>query len=311
MCNWEVFGLKLYGALISLSLIWGLSFVFIKVLVEAGAGPWGVVFLRCLFGALILLVIILSRLKKTQHRHIPWFKLLVIGLFNAGIPWVLIALSEQRIYSSTASILNATTPIWTSVIGFLLFNIKLKRQQWLGIILGFVGILALLNFDVKTLFGDDFIGIGTMVAAAIFYGFSSQYSKKYLQEVNVLITSFGTLLVGAVCGLIGMVITQPFSLSIFQNEQVIASVIGLGVFGSGIAYLLFFYLIQKGSAEFATYVTYLVPVTAMLWGYVLLHESLSSNLYLGLFLIIAGVFLSTKKKKLKQQTSVTEPQLMK
>lgn len=298
--------MKLYSALISLSLIWGLSFAFIKILVDSGTGPWGVVFLRCLAGAVILFFIMLTQKNKRQQlKNAPWLKLITIGLFNAGLPWALIALSEQKIYSSTASILNATTPIWTSVLGFLIFGIILKFRQWLGILLGFVGILVLLNFDVAKLFSDNFVGIGTMIIAAIFYGFSSQFSKRYLQGVSVTLTALSTLIVGSITGLVGMISTTGFfSPHLLMNDNVMLSVVGLGMFGSGIAYLLFFYLIKEGSAEFATYVTYLVPVTAMIWGKVIFNESISSNLYFGLIFIIIGVYLSTRVKRVKENSNV-------
>lgn len=297
--------MKLYSGLISLSLIWGLSFAFIKILIEAGVGPWGVVFLRCLSGASILIVIILfQKNKKRLFENIPWGKLVILGLLNAGFPWALIALSEQKIFSSTASILNATTPIWTSILGFLVFGIVLKPRQWVGIVMGFFGILILMNFDVYKLFSDNFIGIGTMLAAAIFYGFSSQFSKKYLQGVHVTITAFGTLFVGALSGLIGMVLTGSVPSVHLLNSEVLTSIIGLGVFGSGIAYILFFYLIKEGSAEFATYVTYLVPVTAMIWGKLIFNETFSTHLYLGLIFIILGVYLSNRVKQSKHDIIV-------
>jgi drug/metabolite transporter (DMT)-like permease len=284
--------MRLYGALVGLSLIWGMSFLFIKVL-NGYVSAWEIVFLRCLFGALPLYAILLW--KRVDLIKLPWFPLLVVGMINAAVPWTLIAISETVIQSSTASILNATTPIWTSLVGFTLFSVRLSIKQWTGIVIGFFGILVLMNFNVADVFGEQFVGIGTMVAAAFCYGFASQYTKRYLSEVSVLVIAAGTLTVGMiVTGLLTLVM-DGFSTKVFSAWEPITSAVGLGVFGSGLAYLLFFYMVQKGSAEFATYVTYLVPVTAMFWGWSILGEPLSTHLIIGLLFIFGGVYLSGKR----------------
>lgn len=114
---------RLYGALIGLSLIWGLSFVFMKWLLPS-VGIWGIVFFRCLAGAIILLPFLWWKRRKVKEK-LPWKALIVVGIFNCGLAWGLISLSETEINSTTASILNATTPIWTGLIGFILFLIDL------------------------------------------------------------------------------------------------------------------------------------------------------------------------------------------
>ena len=108
----------------------------------------------------------------------------MVGIFNAGLPWGLISLSETQINSNIAATLNATTPIWTAVIGFCVFRVRLVRRQWIGIIIGFIGILILTDFNIGTLFGENFIGIGTMVLAAVSYGFASQYVKEILMQLE-------------------------------------------------------------------------------------------------------------------------------
>ncbi|MCF6412060.1 DMT family transporter [Pseudalkalibacillus salsuginis] len=287
--------MKLYAALITLSLIWGMSFYFIKVLVD-DLGPWGIVFVRCSLGALTLLFILLLQRKRFSLKALPWGSLLLVGFLNALIPWGLIAISETRISSSMASIVNATTPIWTSVIGVLLFSISLKLKQWLGVLVGFIGILILIDLNVTQLFRQDLIGMGTMIVATLCYGFMSQFTKRHLQQISVMMISLFTLITGAIGSLVIMGVTGSF----FSFEHVVSwnsvgSMVGLGVFGSGLAYLLFYYMIQEGSAEFATFVTYLVPITAMFWGWFLLDEHIPVHAIAGLVLILAGVYLSTRK----------------
>ncbi len=288
--------LKKYVALIGLSLIWGLSFVFIKYLVEP-AGVWGTVFLRCFAGALVLLPFLWSK-RKQITRDLPWKAFLIVGVFNAGIPWGLIALSETQINSSTAAVLNALTPICTALIGFLFFSVVLRKQQWIGVWLGFIGVLIIMDFEVTALFGDNLVGVGTMIVATVCYGFSSQYTKKHLQNVGILLVASATLLVGAIVGLIGMLFTgQGLPVALVQDPYSLIAIVGLGCLGSGIAHLLFFYMVKEASAEFATSVTYLIPLTAMIWGATLLGEPISRHLILGLVCIFVGVYLATRKKR--------------
>ncbi|RWZ58105.1 DMT family transporter [Halobacillus fulvus] len=288
--------MKKYGALISLSLIWGLSFVFIKYLVTP-AGVWGTVFLRCAAGALILLPFVWKQ-RRLMKGTLPYRPLLIVGLFNAGLPWGLIALSETQITSNTAAVLNALTPIGTALIGFFFFSIVLFKRQWIGIVLGFAGVLVILDFQVTRLLTDDLIGIGTMVLATICYGFASQYTKKHLQQTGIVLIAMFSLVVGALTGLVGMLVTAtPISASIWTDPSSLVAIVGLGCLGSGVAHLLFYYMVKEGSAEFATSVTYLIPLTAMFWGSVLLEEPVTGHLIIGLTLIFVGVYLATRKQK--------------
>ena len=287
--------MKHYAALLTLSIIWGMSFLFIKLLLPY-TGPWGVVFLRCFFGVLPLYILLLFQKRTERMKKLPWKSLFLVGILNVSIPWALIGLSETIISSSTAAILNATTPIMTSFIGFLFFSILLSKKQWIGIFIGFIGVLTLLEFNIMQLFGDDFIGIGTMIIATICYGVASQHAKKYLNQVPVLVVVIVTLTIGTISGFIGMMATSLFPTDIFSSFTPIIAIIGLGIFGSGISNLLFFYMVKEKSAEFATSVYYLIPVTAMLWGYWILDETLSVNLFYGLIFILIGVYLTGKRK---------------
>lgn len=293
--------LRLYGALIGLSLIWGLSFVFMKWLLPP-AGVWGIVFLRCLAGAIILLPVLLWRRKEIKGR-LPWKALIVVGIFNCGLAWGLIPLSETVIDSTTASILNATTPIWTGLIGFILFSYRLTSRQWIGILIGFFGILMLMDFQFGQLFGKKFVGIGTMLAAAICYGLAGQLTKRFLSEIGVLVISTFTLLTGALVGLIGMLLTEPFKPDLLLNPLPFLAIIGLGCFGSGLGQLIYFYINKSGSPELAATVTYLIPVSAMVWGYLFLEETITPNIIIGLLIIFTGVYLSSKKSKDKRTNS--------
>ena len=293
--------MRVYAALIALSLIWGLSFVFNAILGEP-AGVWGTVFVRCVTGAVLLLPILWFK-RKSIVKPIPWKALLIVGVVNAGLPWGLIALSQTQINSSLAAVLNAFTPIFTGLLGLLFFGSVLHKQQWVGIAAGFIGILVIMDFDLSLLFGESFIGIGTMILATMCYGFSTHYTRKHLREAGIIFVTTCTLLAGAVVGGTMMLITNASQLQTLAgslNMEVVLAIIGLGFFGSGIAHLLYFYIMKERSAEFASSVTYLIPISAIFWGAVLLDEEITWHMMAGLVIILAGVYLTTRKTALSR-----------
>ncbi|KMJ58465.1 hypothetical protein AB685_11315 [Bacillus sp. LL01] len=294
---------RLYLALLTLSLIWGMSFLFIKLLV-VDLGVWGVVFWRCVFGAGTLFVLLIIQNKINTLRKLPLIPIIFIGLLNNALPWALIAVSETTISSSLASVVNATTPIWTILIGFTIFGSKMEKMQWLGVVVGFFGIMVLLELNLFQLFQDNLLGVGTMLGATICYGFGAHLSKRYLQNIPITVISFTTLAMAGVMSGIMMAFFQPAGFLSVGNIDILFSLIGLGVFGSGFAYLLYYFMVKEGSAEFASLVTYLVPITAMLWGSLLLNEKITPHMLIGLILIFSGVYLSSYKTKAKKQKVV-------
>ncbi|MDY7220889.1 DMT family transporter [Halalkalibacterium halodurans] len=289
--------MRLYVMLLSLSLIWGFSFVFIEHLLGI-VGVWGTVVVRCFAGAIILLPILLMR-RKLFCRPAPWKALMIVGIFNAGLPWGLIALSQTEIYSSTAAVLNALTPLFTGLIGFLLYSNALSRQQWGGIVLGFSGVVVLTGFQLQLLAPEHFVGVGTMILATICYGFASQYVKRHLHDTDVVLITTFSLLFGGLVGLIGMWITDSFHVvrvPLTIDWLSLISIIGLGCLGSGMAHLLYYDLMKKGGPEFATTVTYLIPMTAIIWGKLFLDELITKNIVIGMLMILMGVYFTSRKR---------------
>lgn len=285
----------IYAWLGLLSIIWGGSFYFIKVLLEA-FGPWGVTFMRCICGAFILFLCLLIT-GKFKMRQVPWLALTGIGLINCAIPWTLIAFSEHFLTSSLTSVLNAATPLWTVILGVLFFGMASHRMAWAGVLSGLIGIVILVDIDWASFHVQHPIGIGAMVLSAICYGFGALLSKKHLQSVPPYLTAFMTLLVSGLFAGIWMMLTERPRWDLVLDISIWPSLIGLGVFGSGIAYLLYYSILQRGSAEFVTLVTYLVPPFAVMWGYLLLDEPLSWSLLVGMLFIFAGIFMTGRTKR--------------
>ncbi|MFB5759467.1 DMT family transporter [Paenibacillus medicaginis] len=284
---------SLYAALILLSLIWGGSFLFIKVLLQHDLGPWAIASVRSLFGLIFILLVMLVLRKPFSLKQVPWGGAVVVSLVNMALPWGLIAFSETRLTSSMASVLNATTPIWAMLVGLLFFRASFTRMQWTGMLVAFAGIIVLLDINPVTIISVDPVGFACMLAATLCYGIGTQLSRRLLGGLSMYQMTFATL-AGAAAGS-GLVAVFTEQAPDLTEPAVLGSFIGLGVLGSGVAYILFNYMVMKGSPEFATSVTYLVPASAMVWGYTLLGEHIGWNLLAGLVLILGGVFVANRK----------------
>jgi drug/metabolite transporter (DMT)-like permease len=294
---------RLYSALIGLSLIWGTSFLFMKIILSS-LSPVAVVFGRCFFGMITLFFIFLFSKEKFNLKKLPWGKLVLVALANNVLPWLLICSSETIISSGLASIINAATPIWTLIIGFFFFASSLNKNQWIGILIGFLGIFILSEIKPGDILSGNTLGIILMTGATFCYGLGSHMSKKYLSNLSIIETSFFTLTISAVFSFIVMIVFTPHSIPALFDASLVLPFIGLGAFGSGVAYLLFYFLVKKGSPEFASLVTYLVPVSALIWGAVLLKESIHLAMLVGLIIIFLGVYISSRKSKLASKNNV-------
>lgn len=292
---------RLYSTLILLSLIWGTSFLFMKILL-LNLTPIAIVFGRCFFGTMMLAIIIFIKREKINYQQLPWGKLFLVALTNNALPWLLICSSETKITSSLASCINATTPIFTLLIGYFFFSTALKKNHWIGIVIGLFGILVLSEVKLNDLFTSNTMGVLLMSGAALCYGLGTQFSHKYLSHLSVYTLSFFTIFLSTVISFVAMLSFNPHSLQGFEHSDIYFPLIGLGSFGSGIAYLFYYYLVKKGSPEFASLVTYLVPVSAIIWGAVILKESIHFSILLGLLFIFTGIYISSKKSKLKKKS---------
>lgn len=290
---------KLYSALLILSVIWGTSFLFIKILLEA-INPAAIVFGRCLFGFVTLALVAFIKREKIQLSKMPLKKLFLVGFLNNALPWLLISTGQTKISSSLASIINATTPIWTLIIGMLFFGSVLRKNQWLGIAFGFFGIFIISNFKSGEFMSGHMSGVLLMLGAAICYGAGTHLTKKYLADLSTLHISLFTLLSATLISFVFLMVTAPEAIVAFTNVNVILPFIGLGSFGSGLAYLLYYFLVKDGSPEFASLVTYLVPASAILWGAFLLEEEIHLSMLLGIIIIFAGVYITSMKVKQKE-----------
>ena len=275
-----------------LALIWGSSFILIKKGL-VGLSPMQLGSLRIIFSALFLLIIGFKSL--TQIKQYQWKYIALTSLFGTFIPAFLFAVAQTQISSSVSSILNSLTPLNTLIIGGVAFGLTFKRSQILGVIIGLIGTLLLIINGALNHPNQNYWYTILVLIASICYATNVNLLKKYLSDVKPLSISTGNFLVMLVPALIVLLSTD--FLSVVANAEVQNSMIYiviLGVVGTGIANIIFFKLIQMSSPVFATSVTYLIPVVAFFWG-LLDNEMLTPIQFIGAFIILIGVYLSSKK----------------
>lgn len=275
-----------------LALIWGSSFILIKKGL-VGLSPMQLGSLRIIFSAIFLIIIGFKSI--TEIKQHQWKYIALTSLFGTFIPAFLFAIAQTQISSSVSSILNSLTPLNTLIIGGLAFGLSFKRTQVFGVIIGLIGTLLLIVNGAINHPNQNYWYTILVLIASICYATNVNLLKKHLSDVKPLSISTGNFLVMLVPALIVLFSTD--FLSVVENAEVQNSmiyIIILGVVGTGIANIIFFKLIQMSSPVFATSVTYLIPVVAFFWG-LLDNEMLTPIQFIGAFIILIGVYLSSKK----------------
>jgi drug/metabolite transporter (DMT)-like permease len=286
-----------YLALVTLALIWGAAFLFIKLAVR-DMSPATLVLARAVFGALTLGVIFAVRRQTpfpagTRARLLPF---LVMAIVGSLIPWGAIAFGEQSISSALASILNATTPLWTAVFAYWVTPAERPSGlNYLGVTIGFVGTGILIAPD---LIGQPLrattIGTLAVAGAACSYAVAALVQRRRLRGVSPLQVGFWQL---ALTAPLAFAVALPTIGATHLRLPSIAAMLFLGVGGSGIAFLLYYFMMNTLGATRATTVTFLLPVTAVFWGASLLREAITILILVGMVVILLGVFLTSRPRR--------------
>jgi drug/metabolite transporter (DMT)-like permease len=279
-----------------LALVWGSSFLWIKLSLR-GLSPAEVTFGRLILGAAVLLVIAAVRRTPLPRSPALWAHMSVAALFGNAVPYLLFALGEQRVSSSTAGILNATTPLWTLVVAMATRHERsVTPARVAGLIVGFGG--ALLIFSPWHS-GSDLTSAGGLecLGAAVSYGIAFVYMDRFIARrgISPVVLSAGQLLVAA--GLLAAALGVTGAPGPRLSPVVAVSIAILGLFGTGIAYILNYSIITSDGATTASTVTYLLPVVAIILGIAVLGEHISPQVLAGIALILSGVALVRKKAR--------------
>jgi drug/metabolite transporter (DMT)-like permease len=278
---------KHWVAFLLLGAIWSSSFMWIKIAVQE-VGPITLVAFRVLFGLLFGIVVILIQRVPLPRSFKDWFPVLLLGITNVAIPFFLISWGEQSIDSAVAAILDATVPLFTILMAhYFLRDDKMTWPKVLGLLIGFAGVVILMSKDIDVSFGS-IVGQLAVVIACVFYAGSNVYARKTTENMPGILRSVGPLVSStAAMWLATFLVESPVKIP--QLGITWIALLFLGVVGSGVAFILLYYLVHEIGPTRATMVTYLFPLGGVILGVAFLNEELSWQLLVGAVLIIASL----------------------
>src|SRR5512133_3587973 len=282
--------------LIALALLWGASFLFIKVAVRELTpatlitGRLGLAALA--LAALAPFIVGTGETMRQLRANVRW--LVVVALVNTAIPFWLLSWGETRIDSGLASIIQASVPIFNALIAFVAFReVRVTGVPLVGVAIGFVGVALLVGAQPE----GKVLGALAVVGMAFCYGVGGLMTGRYLKPAQPIVVAFASTAIAALIWLPVGVAQAPTQL---PGWKTIGSVLALGIPGTALAYLLFFGLITGAGAAYASLVTYLIPPIALAYGAIFLGERFGAAAFGGLALILAGVALGTGAVRLKR-----------
>jgi drug/metabolite transporter (DMT)-like permease len=281
--------------LIILGTLWGSSYLFIKITVAE------VPALVLVSGRLVVASIVMWIALRVLSIPVPrswqtWRSYVLLGFFGAAAPYTLITWGEQYIPSGLASLLQATTPIFAVLLArFWTSDERITFGKVAGVILGFVGVVLLMVPDLRSGLVDvgtrfTLLGQLAVVGSSLCYAWTAIYARSRVQGQHPLVSATGQLSMGAVFTLLAALLSGG-SFNLVLTPRAWASWAGLIFLGTILAYGIYFTLIQRGGATFATMVTYVIPVNGLILGALVLGERPSPIVVVSLVLILAGVLL--------------------
>ena len=278
-------------AYLALGFVWGCSFIFIE-LGLVFLSPFGVTFVRCALGAIILLIFAKARKVELPKGKSIWKKLWVVAMLLNVVPGVLFAFAQQYITSALAGIINATTPLMTLIFMLLIFREeKIKREQVYGLLIGALGVMTVVGVW-KELGGNQLIGVIALLIAVSCYGASYPYSTRNVIPLGLKPEALATgQLLMATMTLLPFFIFDGFSSNNYATKSIIA-MLCLGIFGSGFAYIWNFSVTAAAGSAIGSTVTYLTPVVAVIVGWLYLNEEIAWHEPVGALVVIIGALLS-------------------
>ncbi|SDG83084.1 DMT family transporter [Winogradskyella thalassocola] len=279
--------------LLILSIIWGSSFILIKKSL-LGLTAFQLGALRTIITGILLLGFGFNTLKAIPKSKWKW--LLLSGLLGSFIPSFFFAIAETEIDSAVTSILNSLVPLNTILLGFAIFRITSTKRQIFGVAVGFIGTAILILKGSELNPNQNYLYAAFVIASTVMYAANVNIIKRYLQDVKPLAIAAGNYALIIIPALIVLLFSDFFTRQTFNNPNLLSALLYvtiLSVFGTAIAKVLYFKLVQMSTPVFASSVTYMMPIIALIWG-VLDGEHFSLIQGLAAILILIGVYLSHK-----------------
>ena len=276
--------------LLLLGTIWGSSYLFIKIIV-AEVPVLTLVAGRLTLAAITMWLILRIRGSSTPRRRGLWRAYAVLGFMGLAVPHCLISWGEQYISSGLASLLQATTPIFTVILAHFLTNDEpITRAKSIGVLIGFVGVGILMLPDLRQGLQANLLGQLAIVGSSLCYAGTAIYVRSRLRGQPPLVSASGQLTMGMAYMLpASLLIDRPFDLS--PSLPVLASWVVLAILGTVVAYAVYYTIIERSSATFVTMVTYIIPINGLMLGALVLNEPLNVTVLGSLGLILLGVLL--------------------
>lgn len=292
-------------AFIALSLVWGASFLFIKVGLD-GFSPAQLVLCRILLGAFTLAAIMTATRRRWPREPRVWLHMLVVGAFFCALPFTLFAWAEQYVPSSLASIYNATTPIMTLLFTpLVLRSERLGRSRVIGLIVGIVGVLVLTG--PWQLIGDPALRSSVpaqlaCLGATASYGFAGLYLRRFVSGMHYDSITLSSVQLTAASAIV--LVLAPFDARgpVTLSVPAVASFAALAVLGTGIAYIWYTRIVRDWGPARASTVTYMAPVVGVVLGVLVLGETVHWYEPLGGLVVIAGIVASQSGLRLRRRT---------
>lgn len=281
--------------LILLSTLWGMSFLFMRVASpEFGAVP--LVMVRMGVAAMVLLPLMSIR----HYRRLAWENktpLLVLSLTNHVVPFSLLAFATISLEAGFTSLINATTPIFTALIGALAFATPVLRQQYVGLGVAFFGVYVLSADRLDFSIGGDGWFILAALGASFCYGIAGNYSKARLAHLPIRVVVGGSTLISGLILLVPGLLLWPDTM---PSTQGWLNALALALFSTALAFFIYFQLLANAGATATSTVTFLVPVSALLWGYLLLGEVLNLQILIGMIITLLGTAIATRLIRMRR-----------
>ena len=286
--------------MIVLASLWGASFLFMRISVPE-FGAITLIALRVSIAALVLLPFwFLSESKQTRQVALNhWPALIVVGLLNSSIPFVLFAYSMLYITGGMASILNGTAPIWGAVVAWAWLGSRLSKNAIIGLVLGFVGVVVLVGDELSIPSEGKLSAICAAAFAPFLYGIAANYTSKKLENVSALSIAMFSL---GLAGVSLLPLLYWFLPSQYPSIDAWLSLLALAVLCTSLAYLLYFKLLADVGSSKAITVTFMIPAFGSLWGAVFIGEVITPMMIAGMAIILFGTALVTGVVKLTNNT---------
>ncbi len=279
-----------WGLLVSLSLLWGGTFFFTGIAVRE-LPPFTLVALRVGLAALILnLVVVATGLRMPGERRV-WVTFAGMGLLNNLVPFCLIVWGQTHIASGLASILNATTPLWTVLVAHLLTtDEKATGNRLAGVAFGVIGVATMIGADAISGLGGDVLAECAILAAALSYACAGIFGRRFRALGLVpLVAAAGQISAAAlILTPIALLVDRPWTLAAPSGQTLVAT-LALALFSTAVAYILYFRILATAGATNLMLVTFLIPVSALVLGTALLDEPIYTRQVFGMLMIGLGL----------------------